>query len=112
MSLIYYTCVICETSRYNLRNANDVRTINARTKQYFNSFLPSSIRDWNSLPEELRNSESVSSFKFYLNQETIEYLNTVKILKIGTPEIITIIVLQLKQLDFTVQYCVQKMQTE
>ena len=38
--------------------------------------------------------------------------NTVKILKIGTPEIITIIVLQLEQLDFTVQYCVQKMQTE
>ena len=37
---------------------------------------------------------------------------TEKILKIGTPEIITIIVLQLEQLDFTVQYCVQKMQTE
>ena len=33
-------------------------------------------------------------------------------IKIGTPEIITIIVLQLEQLDFTVQYCVQKMQTE
>ena len=41
------------------------------------------------------------------------YINiTVTILKIGTPEIITIIVLQLEQLDFTVQYCVQKMQTE
>ena len=37
---------------------------------------------------------------------------TVKILKIGTPEIITIIVLQLEQLDVTVQHCVQKMQTE
>ena len=35
-----------------------------------------------------------------------------KVLKIWTPEIITIIVLQLEQLDFTVQYCVQKMQTE
>ena len=40
------------------------------------------------------------------------YIGTVKILKIGIPEIITIIVLQLEQLDFTVQYCVQKMQTE
>ena len=29
--------------------------------------------------------------------------HTVKILKIGTPKIITIIVLQLEQLDFTVQ---------
>ena len=38
--------------------------------------------------------------------------NTVKILKIGTSEIITIIVLHLERLDFTVQYCVQKMQTE
>ena len=37
---------------------------------------------------------------------------TIKILKIGTPGIITIIVLQLEQLEFTVQYCVQKMQTE
>ena len=37
---------------------------------------------------------------------------TIKILKIGTPEIITIIVLQLEQLDFTVQYCDQKKQTE
>ena len=37
---------------------------------------------------------------------------TVKILKIGTPKIIIVIVLQMEQLDFTVQYCVQKMQTE
>ena len=43
---------------------------------------------------------------------TLRTKTTVKILKIGTPEIITIIVLQLEQLDFTVQYCVQKMQTE
>ena len=40
------------------------------------------------------------------------FQTTVKILKTGTPEIITIIVLHLEQLDFTVQYCVQKMQTE
>ena len=30
------------------------------------------------------------------------WVSTVKILKIGTPEIITVIVLQLEQLDFTV----------
>ena len=59
------------------------------------------------------------SFFFFFCLYSAEYiyilhkaLNTVKILKIGTPEIITIIVLQLEQLDFTVQYCVQKMQTE
>ena len=48
------------------------------------------------------------NFPFGTNRKSI----TVKILKIGTPEIITIIVLLLEQLDFTVQYCVQKMQTE
>ena len=60
------------------------------------------------------------SFKTYLNRGRISsdlsadcfMGSTVKILKIGTPEIITIIVLQLEQLDFTVQYCVQKMPTE
>ena len=40
-----------ELSLYNLRNANDVQTINARTALYFNSFLPSVIRIWNTLPE-------------------------------------------------------------
>ena len=48
----------------------------------------------------------------YIHREGRKITCTVKLLKIGTPEIITIIVLQLEQLDFTVQYCVQKMQTE
>ena len=48
----------------------------------------------------------------YLEKIILKTVNTVKILKIGTPEIINIIVLQLEQLHFTVQYCVQKMQTE
>ena len=60
-----------ETSRYNLRNANNISTINARTNQYFNSFLPSTIKDWNSLSQEHRNSTSVASFKHTLNQANI-----------------------------------------
>ena len=40
--------------------------------------------------------------------EMYRKINTIKILKIGTPEIITIIVLQLERLHFTVQYCVSK----
>ena len=53
--------------------------------------------------------------KFTYNSHKFSFLPlspTVKILKIGTPEIITIIVPQLEQTDFTVQFCVQKMQTE
>ena len=55
---------------------------------------------------------SVIRKRAVLDTLKLRYLSTVKILKIGTPEIITIIVLQLEQLDFTMQYCVQKMQTE
>ena len=52
------------------------------------------------------------SWTLYFNGIYLQITITVKILKTGTPEIITIIVLQLERLDFTVQYCVQKMQTE
>ena len=57
-----------ETSNYNLRNSNDIRTVNARTSQYFSSFLPSSIREWNALPEEQRNATTGISFRYQLNQ--------------------------------------------
>ena len=57
-----------ETSNHNLRNSNDIRTANARTSQYFSSFLPSSIRERNALPEEQRNATTVTSFKYQLNQ--------------------------------------------
>ena len=52
-----------ERSRYNLRNANDVQTINARTALYFNSFLPSVIREWNTLSENNKYVDSINSFK-------------------------------------------------
>ena len=55
---------------------------------------------------------TIINIKRKIFQNYSKYNNTVKILKIGTPEIITMIVLQLEQLDFTVQYCVQKIQTE
>ena len=51
-------------------------------------------------------------WRYWLLRKWCFNIYTVKTLKIGTPEIITIIVLQMEQLDFTVQYCVQKMQTE
>ena len=59
---------VTETTNYNLRNSNDIRTVNARTSQYFSSFLPSTIREWNILPEQQRNATSIASFKYQLNQ--------------------------------------------
>ena len=61
---------VSESSSYNLRNSNDIRTVNARTAEYFSSFLPSTIRAWNTLPEQIRNSCTISPFKYQLNQPT------------------------------------------
>ena len=53
---------IGNTSRYNVRNINDLQTLHANTQCYFNSFSPSVIRDWNELSQPIRNSTSLSSF--------------------------------------------------
>ena len=52
-------------TRFNLRN---IRTISFHTHAYNSSFLPSSIRDWNALPEYIQSSESLSIFKLNLNK--------------------------------------------
>ena len=78
-----------EGSRYNLRNANDVQTINARTALYFNSFLPSVIREWNTLSENAKYVDSIDSFKrqisrnktavpkyFYTGRRKLQILHT------------------------------------
>ena len=63
------------------------------------------------IPDKKKKKRNAFS-RVFLFSEVDAISFTVKILKIGTPEIITIIVLQLERLDFTVQYCAQKMQTE
>ena len=59
---------VSNLSRYNLRNSNDLQTVDARTSQYYHSFLPSTTRDWNSLSVETKQSESVKSFKLLLTK--------------------------------------------
>ncbi|MCG8047724.1 MAG: reverse transcriptase domain-containing protein [Candidatus Thiodiazotropha endolucinida] len=56
-------------SRYNLRNSNDLQTIRTKTSQYYNSFLPSSIREWNRFPTEGKQCTSVNSFKYFLKKD-------------------------------------------
>ena len=60
--------LVQNVSNYNLRNADDIRTIYARTRLYSNSFLPSTIRDWNNLPRNVRDVDTVDSFKRHLSQ--------------------------------------------
>ena len=59
------------TSAYPLRNSSNLHTLRAKTQLYFNSFLPSVIRDWNELPEEIRFSSSLGAFKYKLNRDVI-----------------------------------------
>ena len=60
--------LVAQTSGYNLRNVNDVQTIDARTTLYFNSFLPPIVRDWNSLPSDIKNADTAVAFKSSLNK--------------------------------------------
>ena len=55
------------TSRYDLRNVDNIQTIHAHSQLYFDSFLPSVVREWKALPGQIRNSTSLSSFKNQLN---------------------------------------------
>ena len=59
--------LIGEVSSYNLRNRDDISTIKTRTTLYYNSFLPSTISEWNSLPLNLRDAPTLESFKQKLN---------------------------------------------
>ena len=52
-----------------VRNSNDIQTVHAWTNLYFNSFLPATVRDWNNLPLHVRQSDSLESFKKYLNSD-------------------------------------------
>ena len=62
-------------SSYGLRNATDIRTTNAHTSQNFNSFLPSVIRNWNSLPNDDKNVDTINSFKKRLMQSRVAVPN-------------------------------------
>ena len=65
------------TSSYLLRNASNLqkkkknkknkKKKHANSQLYYNSFLPSVIRDWNELPGQTRHSPSLNSFKKSIN---------------------------------------------
>ena len=55
---------------YNLRNADAVPGVRARTTTFQNSFYPRTVREWNSLDADLRHAPTVSSFRMKLNKDT------------------------------------------
>ena len=52
---------------YNLRNTQNLQNIACRTNLYKNSFLPATTNEWNNLPQNVRNAESLSCFKRQIN---------------------------------------------
>ena len=50
-----------ENTVYSLRDPQNIRPVLTRTQLYYKSFLPSSIREWNELPFECRNSDSLTN---------------------------------------------------
>ena len=61
--------LVQDTTTYNLRNSNDIQSLHANTNLFYNSFFPSTIRAWNSLPEDIKQATSVASFKYRLNKD-------------------------------------------
>ena len=57
-----------ERSARALRNSSNLTGIRTRSALYNNSFLPSVIQSWNSLPAEAKDIETVLDFKNFLNK--------------------------------------------
>ncbi len=49
---------------YSTRNSSKLRIPIARTEYYYRSFLISGCKAWNNLPDYIRKSVSLNSFKF------------------------------------------------
>ena len=55
--------LVAERTTFNLRNASNVSTVRRRTQLFAESFLPSTVEFWNSLPTAIQNINSLESFK-------------------------------------------------
>ena len=60
--------LVSQKTTYMLRNTDHLVLMKARTTLYQNSFLPSTIQTWNSLPEEVREIATLNEFKRYFNK--------------------------------------------
>ena len=58
---------VMQLNRYPVRNSLNFSIPISRTVTYSASFLPSTLRDWNALTQDIKNAPSLSSFKYKLN---------------------------------------------
>ena len=64
--------LVQDTSRYSLRNSNNLNTVRSNSNLYYNSFVPSTIRMWNNLPLLVRNSTSLNEFKKNISGQSVK----------------------------------------
>ena len=55
---------VMQMNRYPVRNSLNFTIPISRTATYSAFFLPSTLRDWNALSEDIKNAPSLSSFKY------------------------------------------------
>ena len=60
---------VADVSAYNLRNSDNYVLIHSHTRSYAESFLPSTIRAWNNLPESVKSASTLPEFKRMLTKE-------------------------------------------
>jgi hypothetical protein len=60
--------LVGEVSRHNLRNAEHIAIPPGKKTSYVNSFMPSAIRLWNGLSRDIKQSNTVDSFKYKLKK--------------------------------------------
>ena len=58
-----------DNTTYSLRNAEHLQQIHASSRLYFDSFLPSTIREWNRLPSDTKSAPSLSSFNYKFEKD-------------------------------------------
>ena len=64
----YFPETVHETNTYALRNNDNYATVARRLEIYSKSVIPSSIKIWNNLDIDTRNSQTLSEFKYKLKQ--------------------------------------------
>ena len=68
---------VSNASRYNLRNSGDLQTVEARTNLFYNSFLPPTVRAWNSLPSTANSQTQLILLSTFLTKTKIQLQNTI-----------------------------------
>ena len=60
-----------DMSSYSLRNSDQYQTIDIKSQLYYNSVLPSAVREWNALNSESQSCPSVTSFKMSISNRQV-----------------------------------------